>query len=452
LIKSLREKTEIIFTMAAVSMITLKEAIIPLQCSFDADNTRTIKVEHKWGNNNENYGKMHLPICGDPSKKELFLYVIDQFIDAAHEDRLHLTSGPVLYTKFRMVLDGALRLAWQSISDDRNQRTVESFKTDTTKLVDKYLSPSSFEDQKEYLNNVVKPFSITCENLGARLEVINRLSTLLPGSEGGRVYPTILSMKRAYFKMMPQAWKIEFIKSTNKLDQDDYQFQDLVRYMSVMESLDKRGVKRRNDSDNNNGGRGSNRNNRGNQRRNNSRGGFSFGRSSYNNRGGRGFPGRTAHPSYFGPPRQPYSNYPTNTGTNPSMYRTPVPYQSPTGRGNPMSRSSPSGRVNVPFRGGRGSGRSGRGGRGSTPYLPSFMVDNPQPQDHYHDTYAQDTYFHSDTFFDSSVQEHEQYYQEHQQPIHEEQYYHENNEEHHAYDQYQEDPNEVNWMEDFGEY
>ena len=390
--------------MAAVSMITLKEAIIPLQCSFDADNTRTIKVEHKWGNNNENYGKMHLPICGDPSKKELFLYVIDQFIDAAHEDRLHLTSGPVLYTKFRMVLDGALRLAWQSISDDRNQRTVESFKTDTTKLVDKYLSPSSFEDQKEYLNNVVKPFSITCENLGARLEVINRLSTLLPGSEGGRVYPTILSMKRAYFKMMPQAWKIEFIKSTNKLDQDDYQFQDLVRYMSVMESLDKRGVKRRNDSDNNNGGRGSNRNNRGNQRRNNSRGSFSFGRGSYNN------------------------------------------------RGNPMSRSSPSGRVNVPFRGGRGSGRSGRGGRGSTPYLPSFMVDNPQPQDHYHDTYAQDTYFHSDTFFDSSVQEHEQYYQEHQQPIHEEQYYHENNEEHHAYDQYQEDPNEVNWMEDFGEY
>ena len=121
--------------MASLSVLTLQEAIIPLICSFDSDSIRTVKVEHKWTtgaapNQRDASAKLYLPTCDDPSKKELFLYVVDQFVDACHNDRLHLSTGPSRYTKFREVLGGALRLRWQSLSEARANKTTDTFVED----------------------------------------------------------------------------------------------------------------------------------------------------------------------------------------------------------------------------------------------------------------------------------------------------------------------------------
>ena len=114
--------------MSALSSITLKEAIIPLESSFDPDSICTVKVENKWttGNKDEYY-KMYLPVCEDPTKKELFLYVIDQFYDACHEERLHLTTGLERYSKFRLVVDGALKMGWQTISEAQQFKSLDNF-------------------------------------------------------------------------------------------------------------------------------------------------------------------------------------------------------------------------------------------------------------------------------------------------------------------------------------
>ena len=105
---------------------------MPLTQSFTTSELHTVKVENHWTsgtgtNAREKYYKMYLPVCDDPSKKELFFYVIDQFLDAMSADRLHLTTGSERYSKFRMVVEGSLRLTWQTISASRNNKTADSF-------------------------------------------------------------------------------------------------------------------------------------------------------------------------------------------------------------------------------------------------------------------------------------------------------------------------------------
>ena len=67
--------------MASFAGLTLREAILPLKTEFVPENLRTVKVENRWqSNNNDQYYKMYLPVCSDPTDKEAFLYVIEQFL------------------------------------------------------------------------------------------------------------------------------------------------------------------------------------------------------------------------------------------------------------------------------------------------------------------------------------------------------------------------------------
>ena len=76
---------------ASLAAITLCNAIIPLLPSFCAEDLCTVKVEHHWttgqGKNVVKHScKMYLPTCDDPLNVEQHLYIIDQFLDAAHND------------------------------------------------------------------------------------------------------------------------------------------------------------------------------------------------------------------------------------------------------------------------------------------------------------------------------------------------------------------------------
>ena len=107
---------------ASLSEVALCNAIVPLLPSFRDKDVRTVKVEHSWTTGNgtnavKNCHKMHLPMCDDPSNKELFLCVIDQFLDASHDDRLHLSTGALCHAKFWDIIGGNSRIVWQKISD-----------------------------------------------------------------------------------------------------------------------------------------------------------------------------------------------------------------------------------------------------------------------------------------------------------------------------------------------
>ena len=76
---------------ASLAIVTLCNVIIPLFPSFCTEDICTVKVEHHWTTCNSRNAvahgyKMCLLTCDDPSNKELLLYIIDQFLDAAHKD------------------------------------------------------------------------------------------------------------------------------------------------------------------------------------------------------------------------------------------------------------------------------------------------------------------------------------------------------------------------------
>ena len=169
--------------MASVAAVALKEGILPLKSSFSPDDLRAAKIEHSWTttgpNGREKHTKMYLPMCDNPSNKESFLCVVDAFLDAAHSERLHLADGASRHSKFRQVLGGALRASWQIISDARgNAKTVDNFCEDVRTLVDEHLSPTSHEDQLSCLAAATEPCEVSCEALGARFRVVNRLGNI----------------------------------------------------------------------------------------------------------------------------------------------------------------------------------------------------------------------------------------------------------------------------------
>ena len=253
---------------ASVAGLTLSEAIIPLQQSFNSEELRTTKVENHWqetvnGNQQDRSAKMYLPVCDDPSKKEVFLYVIDQFLDSMHTSRLHVTTGHQCHNKFRQVLDGTLRIDWQTISDARNAKTANAFLEDLHAFIELYLSTTSRADQIAFLTKATKPFDMTVNELSARLGVINRLGRLLPGSWTNIDHANMITLfanneekKRFLFHMMPMAWRIKFAESAHRLDDGACTYSQLTQCFSLQEAIEKnaRGRKRpRNDTS---GGRG----------------------------------------------------------------------------------------------------------------------------------------------------------------------------------------------------
>lgn len=406
--------------MASISVLTLKEAIIPLVPSFNVEELRTVKIKHKWKDNGnvDKEAEMHLPICSDPSEKEVFLYVVNQFNNAVHEDRLHLSTAKERYSKFCYVLEGDVLLAWQQFTANAgNAATLADFEADVRRLIGTYLHPTSREDQLEYLRTTTKPFSMSCAALGSRIRVISQLGRYLPGSydEGANVsfplFATDDMLKRAYFLLMPSSWRIKFAESGQVLE-GAYTYQNLIRFMSIQEMVSKRssnsshpsghGGKRR--ANHHHGGRGGGRGRgRGRTNQGNYRPRY-YGYSSYQN----------AYNSYSSPGR----------GSAPSSPATPVAPQQFTRHYNTRSNS---GRAAFsPTRYGRDNG--GRGsGRGYPPLLPRGMAPrNPNPplipmndsrDSHYAEQYMMDPTHADQAHHHSSVYDHnDAYHAEQEQP------------------------------------
>lgn len=404
--------------MSAVSVLTLKEPIIPLVSSFHPEDLRTVKLEHKWtttgANAREEYAKMYLPVADDPSQKEVFLYVVDQFLDAAHSDRLHLTQGQYRYNKFRQVLGGAALITWQTLSDARAAKTVDTFMEDLRTLIDEYMSPTSYSDQLEYLRSATKPFNMDCAGLGARLRVISKLGRRLPGSIDAtgtihrELYTTEDEFKRAYFTLMPSSWKIKFAESGHVLEGNTYTYQQLVRFMAVQEAISKRSLGKRKERERTHGyssGRGA--------------GGYGRGRGGgrgYGRGGGRGFGrGNYGGGSSYGSYGRGYSSGRGQAGNVASSYPGSFPPATPGGQwgwnSRPSAPSTPAAGYNYPSRGGfqgrsnygRYGGRSsygrGRGpSRGRGPPLPAFMADQEQyyQQEEQYDDYSGQEHFYQE--------------------------------------------------------
>jgi hypothetical protein len=372
------------FIMAAVSALTLASPIVPMVSTFSYDDLDKVKVKNSWTtgqapNQEDHEYTMYLPTTTDPNNTELLLYVVDQFLDGAHNDRLHISTGAGKYNKFRLVIGGDLRVQFAALSAARANKTNDSFLEDVSTLISRYNGATAAEDQKEYMRNFTKPYSVSCEVLGTRLRVVSSLCKYLPGANGVELFVTDDEKKRAYYMMMPNAWRVQFIATGNVLD-GAYDYFDLVRFMSVQESLSKRTDRR---------------NQLGKRKPSSGGGQGGYGRGSYGGRGGRGGygRGRGGRGNY-----QYHQGYGAGghsgggRGFGASYANTPNPYLTPR---------SPAGRFTSPATGrgrfGSGGGRfatpgTGRGyslrpsyarggGRPPLPSVPTFYTEDQFYQD-----------------------------------------------------------------------
>ena len=125
-------------------------------------------------------------------------------------DRLHLSTGESRYTKFRVVLQGSLRLSWQDLSANQANKMTASFDTDVKAFVGEYFASTARDDQLEYMRTAFKPYNMSMLALAARICVISRLARFLPGSwVAGNpmtrtpLYEDDMQYKRALFSMVP---------------------------------------------------------------------------------------------------------------------------------------------------------------------------------------------------------------------------------------------------------
>lgn len=445
--------------MSTAAALTLSEAIIPLKQSFNPEDLRTTKVEHSWTTTGQNpqtrTAKMYLPICDDPSKKELFLYVIDQFFDACDNSRLHLSTGDSRYNKFRQVLDGSLRIDWQTISTGRANKTTDTFLEDIHALISMYFSDSSRMDQLTYLTKTTKPFNMTVAETSSRLNVINLLGRLLPGSwaddrhSQANLFGNDTEKKRALFHIMPMAWRVKFAETAHQLDAATYTYAQLTQYMALQEAIERsaRGQKRPRQFTS--GGRGGGRG----RGRSRGRGRGDFGRGY-----GRGFSrGFNRAPGGYGN----YNNYTPGALTSPNPYQRAAQggrfgggrgYMSPV----PGRAGFQTPRSNVPRVSNSPRRQMVRGRGGPGPQIPQFMAEDhyyhqqedPQaPQDQY---YQDDSYYQADEQYYAGdggyLHTDEQYYQ---QPQVDEHYYAGEDEQQGSQEQEQQEE-DAHWLSEFG--
>jgi hypothetical protein len=406
--------------MASLSVLTLKEGILPIISSFNPEDLRTVKVEHRFTDNSNamapvsRHEKAVLPICNDPSNKELFIYVIDQFKDACEPERLNLHSGMLRYNKFREVVEGDLKISWNDLCSNRRadnnnagqaNYSILSFDQDLLTLLRLYLAPTSYEDQKEYMRSATKPYNMSCEALGSRLRVISNLSRYLPGSNGLPLYTDNNQAKRAYYQMMPSPWKVKFAESGFELD-GDYSYFSLIRFMSIQATIsDKKSSRTSTVSGNKrpfgNSGRGRGRGHSGGRGRGRGRFGNYFSQGTYG-----GYSG------YSYPPAQPRYSPPSAGSSQYTPRAQPPSYsggRSGSGRGaSPSPRPYSSG-GRIPPRNYGGNYQRPRG----PPQIPNFYVDHSR-RGHSNDQYYGEHYF-GDSAAPSAGEQYD--------PTYEEQYY-----------------------------
>ena len=339
---------------------TLNEAVIPLVPKIkteDLEQAALIVYRPVGQGNNIHHEKKKalVPKCLEEDPESLLRTVVS-FFDACDNARLHLSTGPLRYEKFRECLGGNILDTWDAVSTG-TPNTVAGFQTAVENLIAQYLVPTAQSDQAQYLQNCRKPFRLSCFQLGGRLGFINKLMSWFPGN-GGNVPFNDAALTNMFYRMMLEDWKLNFLSSGR--DINTLTFLDMQRYMSNQELAGRAKARRQQAKQQQSTGKRSFYPQQGRGNYQPFRGGMRFaGRRRIDHGGGRSSYGYSSNSQYSG----------SGQGRG---------FGSGGGRG--FSRGG--GR----FGSGRGSGRStGRsGGRGPSSFRQQNAPSSQARQDQYH--------------------------------------------------------------------
>ena len=171
---------------------------------------------------------------------ELLCRLVIEFEDAAGNERLRLTNGPLLFAKFRECL-GPVYLNDFDEARALNAQTVAGFELTKTAFLAKYIPTTAAMDQLQFLRTTQKPYDITVTTAGLRLRLINRYGSKFPGQNGQPLLPNELQIKSVFFTMMMIRWQNQYLLNSGREITDPLlSFDDLVRHMQYREDDQRR--------------------------------------------------------------------------------------------------------------------------------------------------------------------------------------------------------------------
>lgn len=166
-----------------------------------------------------------------------------EFRDVAAVQRLNLSTGPLRFAFFRQCLTGVIRDQWDNIVDGMAE-TVANHATAIQRLMATLIRPTDLADQRHYLETSKKPFKMSCATLAARLETINKMMSLFPGTDDNPPLQP-LDLKNLFYQMMPLDWQRAFLNSGQVITEPTYTLLSLQRFMTLQEEQNALDVQRR---------------------------------------------------------------------------------------------------------------------------------------------------------------------------------------------------------------
>ena len=104
-------------------------------------------------------------------------------------------------------------------------------------LIAELVHPTDLADQQDYLETSKKPYKLNCAALSARLETINKMMSLFPGSHGNPLMQAV-DVKNLYYQMMPSEWKCAFLNRSKVIMDPAYTLLSLQCFMTLQEEQD----------------------------------------------------------------------------------------------------------------------------------------------------------------------------------------------------------------------
>ena len=143
--------------------------------------------------------KYNIPLVSSPDVETLCRCVLE-FDDVSAVPRLSLTMGPLKFSFFRQCLSGTICDKWDVLADGVNE-TLLNFTAARDRLIAELVRPTDLTDQRHYLETSKKPYCLNCAALTSRLEMINKMMSLLPGANGNLPMQT-MDIKNLYYQMI----------------------------------------------------------------------------------------------------------------------------------------------------------------------------------------------------------------------------------------------------------
>ena len=186
--------------MSALNLL-VKAPVIPFQKRKEESQIRKAKLEH--------FVTMNVTVSGvtqayrekrtasvaiaEDDDVEVLIRSALEFTEAMGTDSLSLLDG-AKYAEYRKCLSDIVLDTYDTLLGNVVTRDSNNFMHLLQELINSFVDPTAYADQKRYMDTFKKPYKIGVRELSNRLIIVNKYALYLPGSNGNPIYDDAMQL------------------------------------------------------------------------------------------------------------------------------------------------------------------------------------------------------------------------------------------------------------------